>query len=110
MLVQRAHHLGARSVWGRVECGKDPDTSSLSAFWAEAGLILTEYILDQIQGVDAPDILARRPFVMRDYPCAARLRRSGAAVGQGRPTRHGRRAHHVFFVSVLADDGRDIII
>ena len=47
----------------------------------EAGLILTEYILDQIQGVDAPDIVARRPFVMRDYPCAARLRRSGAAVG-----------------------------
>ena len=73
-------------------------------------MILTEYILDKIQGVDAPDIVARRPFVMRDYPCAARLRRSGAAVGQGRPTRHGRRAHHVFFVSVLADDGRDIII
>ena len=74
---------------------KDPDTSRFISL-LEAGLILTEYILDHIQGVDAPDIVAKGPLMMRANPCAARLRRSGAAVGQGRPTRHGRRAHHVF--------------
>ena len=49
---------------------KDPDTSRFISL-LEAGLILTEYILDHIQGVDAPDIVAKRPFMMRANPCAA---------------------------------------
>ena len=41
---------------------KDPDTSRFISL-LEAGLILTEYILDHIQGVDAPDIVAKRLFM-----------------------------------------------
>ena len=49
---------------------KDPDTSRFISL-LEAGLILTEYILDHIHGVDAPDIVGKRPFMMRANPCAA---------------------------------------
>ena len=70
---------------------KDPDTSRFISL-LEAELILTEYILDHIQGVDAPDIVAKRPFVMRANPCAARLPGSGAAVDRATTRGHGRRA------------------
>ena len=76
---------------------KDPDTSRFISL-LEAGLILTENILDHIQGVDAPDIVAKGPLMMRANPCAARLPGSGAAVGRAATRGHGSE-HHVFLLS-----------
>ena len=65
----------------------------------EAGLILTENILDHIQGVDAPDIVAKGPLMMRANPCAARLPGSGAAVGRAATRGHG--SEHLMFFCIF---------